>query len=232
MRIASSMSTTARHNKRVALCILLFCTVVSSVEGLRFRWIASIDRTTGIAASRETSILPASCNLRRAFDSSRAPSKLVEDMFRQYPTWLAGWRVTFGCLRATPVNEEARHKQEIPIRDALFGVTLLSFDGQGKLQRRRVKRQTEYNMVIPIVGGLMTLPTPKGSCGGLSFSLITNTDRDMLTLETSIVGGYRPTIVGPAPVSRFRASVYRSTQSLVHAYIMWRFHHFCYHQSE
>ena len=54
-------------------------------------------------------------------------------------------------------------EQEIAIKDAVFGVTLLSF-GQGKPSKRhrRRYRQIEYNVMLPIVGGLMTLSFARG----------------------------------------------------------------------
>lgn len=203
------------------------------IMGLNFRWTASICRSSGIATSRETSIVPASSNLHRTFHSSRSREALVKDTFQRYPSWLAGWRVTFGCLRADLVRNKSREEQEIAIKDALFGVTLLSF-GQGKPSKRHQRRhcQIEYNYMLPIVGGFMTMTSPEDSCGALSFSLISTCrdDNESFVLETS-VSGYRPKFAGPAPVSRLRAGIYRSTQSMVHAYVMWRFHHYCYHQT-
>jgi len=205
--------------------------IFSSATSLHFKWNASIDRSTGIATSRETSAAPYSCSLCRAMNSSRTPAKLVESVFGRYPSWLAGWRVTFGCLRAVPTMDEKNSIHATALRDSLCGVTLLSF-GQGRFHVRR-KLQTEYRMVIPIVGGLMALPSSKGSYGSLVFSLIRNDDgNDSLSLVTSIADDYRPAIAGSPPVSRLRAGLYRSSQSLFHAYIMWRFHHYCSHQSE
>ncbi len=175
----------------------------------------------------------ASVVLHRTFHSSRSREALVKDTFQRYPSWLAGWRVTFGCLRADLVRNKSREEQEIAIKDALFGVTLLSF-GQGKPSKRHQRRhcQIEYNYMLPIVGGFMTMTSPEDSCGALSFSLISTCrdDNESFVLETS-VSGYRPKFAGPAPVSRLRAGIYRSTQSMVHAYVMWRFHHYCYHQT-
>jgi hypothetical protein len=159
------------------------------------------------------------------------PSKLVESIFGRYPSWLANWRVTFGCLRAIPVVERGESK-DIVVRDAVFGVALLSF-GQSQFRVTKTNRNNkEYNMVIPIVGGLLALSSSKGRRGALSFSLFQRNDDSSLRLETSIVDGYRPAIAGAAPVKSFRAGFYRSTQSLFHAYIMWRFHHYCYHQPQ
>lgn len=218
--VINSMPT-ARRSLR---CILLLLTIISSAA---FKWNASIDRSTGIATSRETSRVPSSCNLHRALNASSTPSKLIENIFGRYPSWLAGWRVTFGLLRAVPVMDGRKGKQTA-IRDSLFGVTLLSF-GPGRFRARR----NEYNMVIPIVGGVLALPSSKGTYGGLSFSLLQGDSNENSTvMETSIVDGYRPTIAGSAPVSRLRAGLYRSTQSLLHAYIMSRFHHYCYSKSD
>lgn len=210
------------------LLFAIYCRI--TVTSLHFKWTASIDRSTGIATSLETSIVPLKCNLCRAV--SKTPSNTVESVFARYPTWLASWRVTFGLLRAIPI-EDKRKSRQIAICDSVFGVKLLSF-GTGRFRvARKAKSDKEYNMLIPIVGGLMALPSSKGSSGALSFSLIQCCEGSAaLRLETAVTNDYRPTIAGEAPVSRLRASFYRSTQSLLHAYIMWRFHHYCYSQSQ
>ena len=218
--------------RRFFECFIGILALISSAQCLNFKWSAAIERSTGIATSRESSRAPSSCSLYRAVDTCRMPARLMENVFGRYPTWLASWRVTFWCLRAVPVTNGIKNKQLTEIRDALFGVTLLSF-APGHVHVRK-SRHTEYTMVMPIAGGLFALPSPEGAYGSLSFSLRREGggSDDSLTLHTTISDGYRPTIAGSAPVSFLRAGLYRSTQSLIHAYVMWRFHHYCYHQSE
>lgn len=215
------------------LIVLVAIACIRSSASLEFKWKAFLNRSTGIATSLETSKVPSSCRLYRAILDSKTPAKHMQQVFGSYPSWLAGWRVTFGCLKACPVMDTKRNKQAILICDSLFGTTLLSF-GPEKSRVMHRKRLTTYSTVIPIVGGVLALPSSEGTYGSLSFQLkktASNND-SVLTLETSIVDDYRPAIAGMAPSSRFRAGLYRSTQSLFHAYIMWRFHHYCYHQSD
>jgi len=85
---------------------------------------------------------------------------------------------------------------------------------------------------IPIVGGLLANADPSEEDRGcLRFTwLRTETHRERtgeIVLVTEIAGGYRPSLAGntlPAPL--WRKAMYCSTQRMVHAYVMWRFHGF------
>lgn len=116
-------------------------------------------------------------------------------------------------------------------------------------------RTNMYTVKIPITGGLLAYyPALNCSqkkkrsssrlqqhCGCLRFSLVKEQEQkkgakfneyvssSTFSLVTEIADWYHPTISGPAPVSWIRKWTYRSTQSLFHAYVMWRFHHRCYH---
>lgn len=207
----------------------------------RFKWTASIDLATGIATSREISRVPSSCPLHRTIASGGEVEKLTKDLFGGYPSWLASWPVSLGCLRAIPITGETKKLQAIiALRDPLFGMTFLSF-GPGRFsvrgrQRRVGRRATEYTMTLPLAGGLLARPSSKGTFGSLFFTLISKRGADgdnFFVLDTAIADGFRPALAGlTPPISRTRASIYRSSQSLLHAYIMWRFHHHCYHASE
>ncbi len=50
---------------------------------------------------------------------------------------------------------------------------------------------------------------------------------ETLRLETRVID-YKPALAGFPPVGRMRKSFYSSTQRLLHAYVMWRFHNHCY----
>eukprot|EP00978_Attheya_sp_CCMP212_P023949 scaffold74372_cov57-Attheya_sp.AAC.3 len=99
---------------------------------------------------------------------------------------------------------------------------------------------TEYRVDIPVIGGLMAYSkkNPNMPRGSLRFSLEqectpnnttteNNTAAHDIRMVTSITNGYHPSISGPAPVGFVRYCTYKSTQSLVHAYVMWRFHKRC-----
>ena len=99
------------------------------------------------------------------------------------------------------------------------------------------RKITEYRVDIPVIGGLLAYSkkNPKMPCGSLRFSFenectpnttTPNTPHD-IRMVTSITNGYHPSISGPAPVGFVRYCTYKSTQSLVHAYVMWRFHKRC-----
>eukprot|EP00550_Attheya_septentrionalis_P002088 CAMPEP_0198291776 /NCGR_PEP_ID=MMETSP1449-20131203/9190_1 /TAXON_ID=420275 /ORGANISM="Attheya septentrionalis, Strain CCMP2084" /LENGTH=246 /DNA_ID=CAMNT_0043990457 /DNA_START=382 /DNA_END=1119 /DNA_ORIENTATION=- len=93
---------------------------------------------------------------------------------------------------------------------------------------------TEYRVDIPVIGGVMAYSkkNPNMPRGSLRFSLEkectpnttttqNNTAAHDIRMVTSITNGYHPSISGPAPVGFVRYSTYKSTQSLVHAYVMW-----------
>jgi hypothetical protein len=221
---------------------VLSCRVLSiNVRQQRFQATALIDRGTGIATSCEISRVPLSCPLHRAIAAGgEEAAKLAEDLFGGYPSWLASWPVSWGCLRAIPIPGETKkcHKT-IALRDPIFGKTVLLF-GPGcfsvRERRRHIgRRATEYTMTLPFVGGFLARPSPEGTYGSLLFSLVSD-KRDkgdsILVLDTAIAD-YRPALAGSKlPISRMRAGIYRSTQSLLHAYVMWKFHHYCYNASE
>lgn len=179
---------------------LLICIALLCVEctGSKFRWTAAIDRDTGIATSREISDV-----------SSRQLSKTTVGCFSRYPQWLATPNVSFGMLKA--VN---RKDGSTILQDRFLQLQLLVF---GKPQ---VKGKT--TTILPIIGGLLALPDKRNRYGSLVFSLENNS-----RMATSIGHGYRPALAGSPPVNMLRAWMYRSTQTVVHAYVMWRFHKYC-----
>ena len=143
----------------------------------------------------------------------------------------------------------------VAICDAAFGFNLLSFGnaratvigtsttpiwrrGAGVEERRAI-------VDFPVIGGLLARTPEVGSngrrggysCGCVRFAIVQrkSMQRDpscghfwsQMAIESEVTDGYRPAIVGEAPVGHARRWIYRSTQSHVHAYVMWRFHDRC-----
>ena len=235
--------------RRCCYCFILLIALLSSLvlsEDLseqrsvrRFKWTASIDLATGIATSREVSRVPSSCSLHRTIASGGEATKFIRDLFCGYPSWLATWPVSLGCLRAIPLAEAMNMKQTVTaLRDPVFGITFLLF-GPGRFsvrgRRRDGLRATEYTVTLPMAGGLLAKPSSPGTFGSLFFTLISNkgaNGESFFVIDTGIADGFFPALAGSTPISRTRAVIYRSSQSLLHAYIMWRFHHHCYHASK
>jgi hypothetical protein len=205
-----------------------------------YSWEASVDRETGIATSKETGTIPTRSRLYRSLNSTsdRELLRFTDNLFSPYPTWLGK-----GLLKATPDK-----KGGFEIRDRLFGVNLISF---GRTQGQRFSFQTntdrgptktsQCTLALPITGGLLTLPDPSkrngSNRGSLLFTLTKScevgatTDSDespktVCSISTTIAG-YHPSIAGSAPVNVFRKYTYLSTQSIVHATVMWRFRRRC-----
>lgn len=172
-----------------------------------YRWQAWVDRPTGVAGSHETSLFHDKC----------MPTRHVVESFIGYPEWLASPRVSFGFLQARPCFDGGADVK-------LFGIWSVLRFGRHRLSRteRRIKteRWTEETVTIPMLGGFMVGHPARGS---LLFSVM-QSQTGVHKLETQIVHGYNPALCGRPPVSRIRASSYRCTQSLLHAYVMWRFH--------
>ena len=178
--------------------LLLFLAVLwTESEAVNYRWTASIERSTGIATSREVSKAP-------------HPLTQVQKTFASYPEWIAKPRVTFGILTAKQKGDGSTAMQ---VR--LCRLEVLIF-GKHTCKGKNT-------IILPITGGLLARPNECKEYGSLVFSL-----RDEHIVETGIDHGYRPSIAGRPPVSNLRAWTYRSTQSLMHAYVMWRFHNYCY----
>ncbi|GAX29125.1 hypothetical protein FisN_7Hh277 [Fistulifera solaris] len=179
-----------------------------------FKWEASIDRKAGIASSMEVSS-------RCLRDKKEFP---VKQIFHSYPTWLCRFPVSLGLLRSV------RTDSGICIQDRIFGRDLLIF---GPAKSRLVSIalhegtvQNTYSMELPIMGGLFAIPAPRAA---LLFTLSTIHGKDSRNSEiVTRISGYRPALIGQPPVSGVRSALYFSTQSLVHAGVMWRFHGYCW----
>jgi hypothetical protein len=185
-----------------------------------FSWQASLDAATGRARAKETS--------KSAFKTTGSPREATRklqhfsrNLAASYPNWLVSGSVTFGILRAVSNPNDL----STVLKPRLVDLNLLSF---GDL---RIKRATATGceFELPITGGLLSLP-PKGKRdrGCLDFEVITDsmTDGTVISchLRTTIAGNYCPWVAGDPPVPFVRKWTYLSSQSLVHAYVMWRYH--------
>jgi hypothetical protein len=187
------------HGQPIIALVLFLLLPFLRIEARSYAWTASIDRVTGIATSREVSTVP-------------KPLRNHIATFSSYPTWLAKPSVTFGLLDAK--KNTTNGATMICVR--YFGSELLTF-GQAVI---RDKNTVE----LPIRGGLLAQINAKKRQHG---SLIFRQTKNQM-IETQIQYGYRPSILGPAPVPLWRGLAYGGSQSVIHAYVMWRFHRFCY----
>mmetsp|Transcript_14348 Transcript_14348/g.19982 ORF Transcript_14348/g.19982 Transcript_14348/m.19982 type:complete len:236 (-) Transcript_14348:75-782(-) len=192
-----------------------------------FHWSASLDRPTGIATSIETSCVLKGNPLHRTLSQVKPKQQLnsVRKYFEAYPFWVGRPAVTFGLLRTV----QEKGNEVTSIQDVLFGINLLSFGRpQSRVQKDPGTHSKRLTVTLPIAGGLLAWKNNNRhdiDLGCLLFSLVLKPDRNFF-IETEI-SGYHPAIAGGPPVSKIRKWTYRSTQSYVHAYVMWRFHNYC-----
>ena len=209
------------------------CVLAAAVE---FRWNADLNSATGLANSYESSSLP-----RTNFNHDILST--LEEQFVAYPQFLGRRKVLLGLLVAKPGVQDAGNKPPTTqICDALFGVNLLTF-GEPKTSTFHEKIVDDSGNYIankgvlssiPVLGGLLaccvgdeaSATSSKERLGELRFQLTQNAKHG-LRIETRMVD-YRPSIAGMPPVDCLRKSLYSSSQRLMHAYVMWRFHNHCY----
>lgn len=195
----------------------------------KFYWKAYINNTTGLAQSIESSFSfpPVSQNILIQMST-------LKRTFENYPQFLGFGHVVPG-LRVMQSNP--RDKASVSrtfIRDPVFGTKLLEF---GKPRSRLRTRQ--LHTCIPIMDGSLVQKNEQAigdkkqkSFGYLDFTAsFENYDSDpskiMMMITTKIIN-YPPKIAGPAPVCLIRKAIYLKSQSLLHAYVMWRFHSHCH----
>ena len=79
-----------------------------NTSNTKFHWTASLDTTTGIATSKETSTTPSSLSLPSITETTqqqqRNNKKMITDVLCSYPTWLVKPRISFGLLQIMPVH--------------------------------------------------------------------------------------------------------------------------------
>jgi hypothetical protein len=176
----------------------------SSTSRKGFKWSASVDRKSGLAQSQEISYPKSS---EGHYDNDNA--KKISQRFLDYPTWLCKGSVTLGLFKAVRSSAEQSGGPCWDVRLKGTGTSMLALGLPSK----------RGNVVqFPLQGGLVVAANQ----GCLRFAV---TDHGLI--ETNIVN-YRPSICGAKPpISAFRAGVYVRSQTLVHAYVMWRFHRYC-----
>ncbi|CAJ1955623.1 unnamed protein product [Cylindrotheca closterium] len=194
-----------------------------------FRWKASIDPKTGIASSEETSKFQWKQNYETSPESMRSVIRVSRQFISHYPQWLARPKVSFGLLTTktdSKSNETTLRPRFLP------NLPLLTF---GPMQVIGSPKKPWCQYKLPITGGLLALGNAKRpkDMGCLFFE--TNTSRANLpdkdswpelacTCTSEIAGAYRPWIAGGPSANFIRPWAYLSSQSMVHAYVMWRFH--------
>jgi hypothetical protein len=234
-------------NLFVLYLLLLWHTVDAFTLGLpaygSYQWHADIRNETGLAFSAETSNVPKDCKFYRLIRDCQNKNmlELLEDYVRTYPSWLCTWPITLGFFKAVPNNSNGA----IQIRTRLLNLNLLSFGnfrGERVSYRQDRVRTTICTVSLPIVGGLLALPSSSrngNKMGALLFTLKKNEQLrdadDSKNKEGSVedcdatfrtaIADYRPWVVGfKSPPSWVRKHAYLNTQSLVHSYVMWKFH--------
>ena len=210
----------------------------ASIEA--FRWRAWIDHDSGVAGSMETSTLSGMPTTHHS---------VATRLLSSYPQWLAKGSVTFGLLQSTSIERNGKICTDVSLR--WLGTSVLRF---GNAHPTRNRKEGDSIVVqIPMIGGIMVggkdednvtdkdntvgvlQSRRKQDYGALSFALkrhgTTIGSSNKMTMETRIVGNYQPSLVGGpssfSPIRRTRAAFYRCTQSVVHAYVMRRFHRYC-----
>ena len=219
----------------VLLCRLIAVSLwTQTTYGSHFISRVFFDRATGIATSLETSDIPTHSNLS-AWLKNEKSSSIARKIFQEYPSWLCQGGITLGLLKAESYSY-GRNKHRVRVHDRLFGINVITF-GQPTSSSLQLKHQKNNScsattkVELPIVGGcLVSRPTDTDTCSGCLQFILQTSSVGVARLETGIAGDYFPALVGQPPVLPIRAWVYQSTQSMVHSYIMWRFHQHCYHQ--
>ncbi len=202
--------------------VVLQLVVVLSIQSQKaasFKWEATLDRSTGVASSKEVSVLTIENDNQSIDSTQRQRSK---DLVASWTDFLCQGSVTLGLLQAKhdPKSGKAfMHLKGFPTR------SILTF---GPLQESG-KNAWE----LPISQSWLALPDPirPSRFGCLRFELKLSKPRtsqgqrlmSTYELQSNIVD-YRPWLVGPSPVSRTRQYLYLHSQSWIHAYVTWRFH--------
>jgi len=202
--------------------------VNGAVGGAHYSWKASVDRSTAKAYSLETSFVPPKSKLAKAVAHHDDLLGLACPMFDKYPVWLCRFPTTLGFLKAVPSKGGGHH-----IKTRIFGITLLSLGVPFAHSLRLKSGESETTVVLPITGGILSLSGAEGKDrGALKFAIqsVSSAEQEGV-LKTKIVtaiSGYRPTLCGKqTPTSFLRTKFYLSSQSVLHSYVMWRFHRHC-----
>jgi hypothetical protein len=219
-----------------------------------YSWSSAVNLSLGMADSRELTVIAPSVVRQKNQDAAIVDpqdrdcdwDKMVLQLFETYPIWLCRGMTSFGLLKAVPSEDQPKC---FDIRTRWWGVNLLSFDRPKRNRREQFIRSyiiptafsnlgrekvcTVSTVTIPISGGFFGAGKDTKVKGVLVFKLQTtkvaqNGDRFVAggkrTLITEI-HNYRPMLCGTTiPFKTHRVRLYLGTQSLAHAFVMWRFH--------
>lgn len=197
-----------------------------------FLWRASLERGTGVASSFEQSIFSIICDDEHITPPKDEVKKFAREIFSNYPQFLQRPSLTLGLCRTVKSSESTCH-----LRSSILPVDALIF-GKPRVVSAKPSFICEGGEIlccveIPIVGGLLanlSTKTADNGCLRFTWTQINNQNRQQaarIILTTEIAGNYRPALAGSqTPIPPWRSAMYCSTQRMLHAYVMWRFHGF------
>ena len=234
------------YNAVAPIGILLFCslTLISGLaadvgpisifrrrsknkrNGGGFSWEASLNNELGTGSSIEKSSIHLEKLEAKSFDTLIPElNELAYDLVEGYPKWLTSFGVTLGLL--TLVRENDGNTNDIHLN--LIGLNLLTF---GRVEQKESNSKL-YTIELPVKGGLLSLPPIQTDgddrgCLRFEYSLDSSPSEGdgsvKYSFQSLIQGNYRPWIAGYPKISRLRKWMYLLSQSMVHAYVMFRFH--------
>jgi hypothetical protein len=192
-----------------------------------------------VTSTAVVTMFPSSSDTHRDTNNVHDVWTLVTQRLEQYPQWLVRGAVTLGLFQAAPLPGGGWSLQ-----DRFFGINFLSFARPQSSRFSFYKtvstrdgailqtREGDCTVVLPIIGGLLAQNDNNNAGKGcLWFRLQHNESTEETKLVTEI-RGYNPWLIGSIqPVPLYRKLLYLSTQSIVHAYVMWRFHRHCLHSA-
>jgi hypothetical protein len=207
-----------------------------------YSWEATVDSIQGLASSKETSnIVSSSLNKTKhvVTQNSRIDPNFGggQWLFEAYPIWMCRGSVSFGLLKALE-----HQKKSYRICTRIGGIHLLTFDRPQRSRQKKIERISTFlsrrclletvTVTIPIIGGQLTSGEYGKNNGELLFSINTKTRKEMfhpVVVQQNIsteIRNYKPKLCGSrVPIHKVRARIYLSTQSIIHSFVMWRFHH-------
>lgn len=182
----------------------------------------------------------------------------VVERLEGYPEWLARGAVTFGVFQAVPLvgGGFSLRDRIFGMHLLAFGTpqtqrfsflrpTTTQPVTQDTLDNDTAGRQVLQptiricTVTIPILGGWLALCKDSSNnhnnycerpnMGCLKFTLKHNEALGETQLVTEIRGFSPRLLGGKEPVPWYRKCLYLSTQSILHAYVMWRFQRYCIH---
>jgi hypothetical protein len=204
--------------------IPLFCrsSKIIQTRGL-FRWVASLDPKSGKGSAIEQSnIQVLKKDNEHVLALEPGLKNLFYDLVKNYPKFLSD--VSLGFLTSAKSNDGTASTIQLNV----IGIDLLTF---AEVQIKESKSNT-YALELPVKGGLLSLPPIQSDGedrGCLRFECTiqqpsNDVDSSVLHFQSLIQGNYRPWIAGYPTIPRLRKWMYLLSQSLVHAYVMYRFH--------